>query len=308
MTTQITPLEFYAEQSFITDPGDYYPLFSGLPDDIPAIRKVVQGLLIHLYWAEAYGYSVPAERVPEYQIRDIPGKLKRLLEMNGKPLAEPRTPDQRLVSNCRDYAVLMTSMLRYKGIPARTRIGFAAYFAPGWHEDHIIAEMWDEAGHKWVLVDPELDDIHQKALKYDFDPCDVPRQQFLPGGMAWQRCREGQADPNTFGYGNTIGGLPNIRGNLVRDFAYLNKVEVLGWDYWGLIEGDDSNLSEEDFTLLDQAASLSLAGNHTFQELRKLYLKDMRLRVPPILKRGQEDGSFVTEEIVKDNPSYLKYL
>jgi hypothetical protein len=308
MTKQITPLEFYAAQSFMTDPGEFTPLYSALPDDIPSIRKVVQGLLIHQYWAGAYGYSIPKERIPEYQIREIAGKLKRILELNEKPLTEPRTPDQRLVSNCRDYAVLMTSMLRHKGIPARTRIGFAAYFASGWHEDHIICEMWDADQKNWVFVDPELDEVHQKALKFDFDPCDVPRQQFLPGGLAWQRCTQGQANPATFGYGNTIGGLPNIRGNLVRDFAFLNKVEVLGWDYWGLIEGDESDLSDADLSLLDRAASLSLAGNQEFQELRSLYLKDMRLRVPPILKRSEEDGSFVTEDIVKGNRAVLKYL
>ena len=67
-------------------------------------------------------------------------------------------------------------------------------------------------------------------------------------------------------------------------------------------------LSDDDLALLDQAASLSLAGNQRFQELRSLYLEDMRLRVPPILKRGGEDGAFVTEEIMKGDRSYLKYL
>ena len=149
---------------------------------------------------------------------------------------------------------------------------------------------------RWVFVDAELDDVHRKALRFSFDPCDVPRDQFLPGGMAWQMCRRGEADPNSFGYGDTVGGLPNIRGNLVRDVAFLNKVEILGWDFWGLAEGDDADLNEDDLALLDRAASLSLAGDDVFHELRSLYLGDVRLRVPVAVRRY--DGvTFAVEEI-----------
>jgi hypothetical protein len=198
-------------------------------------------------------------------------------------------------------------MLRYKGIPARTRCGFGAYFRPKWYEDHLVCEVWSADEQEWVLVDAELDDLHREALGFSFDPCHVPRDQFLPGGQAWQMCRSGEADPNSFGYGDTMGGLPNIRGNLVRDIAFLNKVEILGWDYWGLIEGDDSDLDEDDRALLDRAASLSLAGNNGFGELRSLYLKDMRLRVPRIVRR-YDDVTFAFEDILKGNPSLVKHL
>jgi hypothetical protein len=125
--------------------------------------------------------------------------------------------------------------------------------------------------------------------------------------MAWRMCRRGEADPNSFGYGDTVGGWPNIRGNLVRDVAFLNRVEILGWDYWGLIEGDDSDLDEDDLALLDQAATLSLAVNDAFYELRSLYLRDMRLRVPQIVKR-YDDVTFTFEDILKGDPSLAKYL
>ncbi len=291
----------------MTDPGTHADLFSELPDDIPGLCKVVQGLLIHQYWAGAYGYSIPQERASEYQIRDVAGKLDKIIELDDRPLTEPRPPDRKLVGNCRDYAVLLTAMLRYKGVPARTRCGFGAYFSPGWYEDHLICEVWRSDDQEWIFVDAELDDVHRKALRFSFDPCHVPRNQFLPGGQAWRMCRCGEADPNSFGYGDTVGGLPNIRGNLVRDIAFLNKVEILGWDYWGLIEGDDADLDEDDLALLDRAATLSLAGNDGFYELRSLYLRDMRLRVPPIVKRS-DDVTFTLEDILKGDPSLAKYL
>jgi hypothetical protein len=300
-------LAFFAQASFLTDPGPHADLFSALPDDLPALCRVVQGLLIHPYWAGAYGYSIPQARASEYQIRAVAGKLDRILELDGRPLLEPRPPAQRLVGNCRDYAVLMTAMLRAKGIPVRTRCGFGAYFCPGWYEDHLICEVWRAEEARWVFVDAQLDDVHRKALRFRFDPCDVPRDQFLPGGLAWLMCRRGEADPESFGYGNTVGGLPNIRGNLVRDVAFLNKVEILGWDYWGLIEGEDADLDEEELGLLDRAATLSLAGNDRFPELRSLYLQDMRLRVPRMVKR-YDDETFACEDILNGDASLVKHL
>lgn len=300
-------LDFYAQHSFMTDPGIHAGLFADLPDDLPALCVVVQGLLIHQYWAGAYGYAIPEERAPEYQIRDVARKLERIVELDDRPLVESRPPERRLVGNCRDYAVLLTAMLRHKGVPARVRCGFGAFFYPGWYEDHLICEVWRADEQRWAFVDAELDDVHRRALRFSFDPCDLPRDQFLPGGQAWLMCRRGEADPNTFGYGDTVGGLPNIRENLVRDVAFLNRVEILGWDYWGLIEGQDAALGEEDLALLDRAAALSLAGNDGFAELRALYLQDMRLRVPPIVRR-YDDRTFTCEDILKGNPSLARHL
>jgi hypothetical protein len=300
-------LDFYAQPSFLTDPGPHAGLFSALPDNVRALCRVVQGLLIHPYWAGAYGYSIPKERASESQIRGVAGKLERILDLDERPLLEPRPPERRLVGNCRDYAVLLTAMLRCKGMPVRTRCGFGAYFSPGWHEDHLICEVWRAEEGRWAFVDAQLDDVQREALRIPFDPCDVPRDQFLPGGRAWLMCRHGEADPDTFGYGDTVGGLPNIRGNLVRDVAFLNRVEILGWDFWGLIEGDEVDLDEEDLRLLDEAATLSLAGNERFPELRSLYVSDMRLRVPRIVKRYDEE-TFAYEDILDGDASLVKHL
>jgi hypothetical protein len=89
--------------------------------------------------------------------------------------------------------------------------------------------------------------------------------------------------------------------------AFLNRVEILGWDYWGLIEGGDADLGEDDLALLDRAAALSLAGNKGFAELRALYLQDMRLRVPPIVRRS-DDITFTCEDILKGKPSLARHL
>jgi len=44
-----------------------------------------------------------------------------------------------------------------------------------------------------------------------------------------------------------------------------------------------------------------------FDELRSLYLRDMRLRVPPIVRR-YDDVTFTFEDILKGESSLAKYL
>jgi hypothetical protein len=106
---------------------------------------------------------------------------------------------------------------------------------------------------------------------------DVPRDRFLVAGEAWRACREGRADPETFGVTGLDGvkGLWFVRFDVLHDLAALNGVEVLPWDGWGPEILDDARLTEEDLALTDTVAA---AGDDE-QELRRLYA-DPRLTVP----------------------------
>ena len=55
-------LQYYATFGTITDPGEYGWLFDGLPDDIPRLVKIVQGLIIHYGWTNRYGVEFSQER------------------------------------------------------------------------------------------------------------------------------------------------------------------------------------------------------------------------------------------------------
>jgi hypothetical protein len=98
--------------------------------------KVVQGLLLHIFWAERYGVVLSDERQNEVQIRAVPAKLAHIQTLYSGALTEARTMERRLVGNCRDFAVMLCAMLRYQGVPARARCGFGTYFLPGHYEDH----------------------------------------------------------------------------------------------------------------------------------------------------------------------------
>ncbi|MEW6232140.1 MAG: transglutaminase-like domain-containing protein [Chloroflexota bacterium] len=264
----------------MTDPKEHARLLEGLPTGISALCQVVQGTLVHVFWAERYGLTLSEDRKKEAEIRTVAKKLARIQELDDRPLTVARPLEKRLVGNCRDFATLLCAILRYQGVPARARCGFGAYFLPNHYEDHWVCEYWKAEDQRWVLVDAQLDQLQRQVLQIQFNPLDVPRHQFLTGGKAWLMCRAGQADPDLFGIFD-MRGLWFIRGDLLRDLLALNKIEILPWDGWGLITRDEKKISDEERVFLDHVAALTLAGNEAFPQIRSTYENDARLRMPP---------------------------
>ncbi len=245
--------------------------------DLGAAPEVVQGLLLHHAWAVRYGVEVPPERRLELELRAASDMVRRIRELDPRPLGTPRPPAHRLVGNCRQFSVLATAVLRQAGVPARARCGFATYFEPGRFIDHWVIERWDERERRWVRADVQLDALQREALDLDFDPADVPAGRFLSGGEAWRRCRSGHEDPARFGISRWWGAW-FVRNNVVRDLAALNEVELLPWDRWGLMD-EESALGEGPADrLVDEVAAVAAAGD--WPALRELYASDARLRAP----------------------------
>jgi hypothetical protein len=126
-------------------------------------------------------------------------------------------------------------------------------------------------------VDAQLDEVQRNVLKIDFDVLDVPRDQFIVGGKAWQMCRSGEQNADKFGIFD-MHGLGFVRGNLVRDVASLNKMELLPWDCWGVILNESLD-DRDDLAALDEVASLSAGDVPDFETLHTRYESDSRFRV-----------------------------
>jgi hypothetical protein len=289
------PLTYYAEPGVMTTPGPCSHYLDGLPTDVGALCQVVQGILIHVFWAEQYGLPKEEIRRDEVQLRSVADRLQRIIELDALPLTAVREPARRAVGNCRDFSLLLTAILRHQGVPARARCGFGRYFLPGHYEDHWVCEYWNADQQRWVLVDAQLDALQQKALHITFDPLDVPREQFVVGGRAWQLCRSGEADPDAFGIFD-MHGLWFVRGDLLRDMASLNKVELLPWDSWGLIERRDEELSTAAWVLLDRVAELTAGDVPNFTTARALYEREAGLCVPPTI-HSYVDGNMLTVQL-----------
>jgi|WetSurMetagenome_2_1015567.scaffolds.fasta_scaffold333008_1 hypothetical protein len=274
----MTDLNYFSQFGRTTNPDPFVDLYADLPADIPSLVKVVQGLLIHVFWAERYGVKLSADRQAEVQLRTLERRLARTLELDPDPLPVARLNIKKIAGNCRDFSVTMASMLQSKGVPARPRCGFGAYFIPNHYEDHWVCEYWNEPEQRWVLVDAQLDELQRNILQIPFNTLDVPRDQFVVGGAAWKMCRSGQANPDQFGIFD-MNGIDFVKGNFVRDVAALNKMELLPWDCWGLILNDTASLPSDDLSLLDQLADLTQADVPDFDEVRQIYESDPRLSV-----------------------------
>jgi AcrR family transcriptional regulator len=263
-------VEYYAGPGPLTDPGPAAAALDGLPRDVRALARIVQGLVYHYFADEAlFGWKPAADRLVEIDTRHAAAMLARLRALDPRPLTEPRPPERRLVGCCRDFTVLLCTLARHVGIPVRARVGFARYFIPDFHVDHAVVEWWDAGSGCWRLLDAQLSERHVAHYRIGFDPTDVPRDQFLVGGQVWQLCRTGRADADTFGLSPELPiprGLPFVRGHVVQDLAALNKMELLLWDVWGLMQAP----LDAELPLLDEAAERTQAADG-FADVRRLY-------------------------------------
>jgi hypothetical protein len=292
----MNPLEYYRTQSAITEPGECVRWFDGLPHDISDLCRVVQGLIFPIDGEELYGYTIPENRRQEVDTRYVEKMLARIIELDERPLSELRPLDKRFVGCGRDMAVLFCAVARYWGIPARTRVGFAPYiqdFGPNFVICQMVAEYWDSDEERWCLVDPGQDELTVDRNNIRFDPTDIPSDQFVAAGLAWQMCRDGRADPDSFGeFPDTfLKGWWFIRANLVRDLAAQNRMELLLWDSWGDLMTPEPEPKAKQLALLDKVAILTQAGNGAFERMRAAYEGEAGLKVPPVITCY----SFVTE-------------
>ncbi|WP_327185678.1 transglutaminase-like domain-containing protein [Streptomyces sp. NBC_01334] len=262
--------DFCLRQTPYSDPGELD--VSDLPADPRELTLLVRHLMVHRLEGDRVGYEIPEERLHhDAESRYVTGILRILRARKDAPLTRRRSYDEQFVGTCRDYSLLLCSLLRATGTPSRIRGGYATYFVEGFHDDHWVTEYRLPDG-TWRLADAQV-----SADFYQVPPMDVPRDGFLVAGQAWRACRAGAADPETFGVWADPGlrGLPLVLNSVVLDLAARNGTEPLPWDGWGLsgLRKHDS-LTEDDLALVD-----AVAAARTHEEARRLYA-DPRLVVP----------------------------
>jgi hypothetical protein len=271
-------LAYYTAPGPLTDAGVHRDALLALPADVPGILAAVQGILVHQDLAGVYGFVMPEVRRETAHFRSTEPILGRILEEDPRPLSEARDPERRIACTCRTFSLVAVAAMRTRGIPARARCGFGNYFDAGWHIDHWVAEYWN--GERWVLADAQMDPVLTKAIGFDFDPADVPRDRFVVGGQAWSAYRSGNLDPDKCGL-NIPGeqGAWWIASNLVRDVASLSNLELLPWDVWGAMPEPEDEIGPDSIALFDELAAVT-ADPETAAEIRSRYEVDDRLRVP----------------------------
>lgn len=290
-------LEFYTLQSVMTDPRNFSYLFHDIPKDVCFIKALLQDIILHFWDGKMHDYSIPFKRVFDIETRYVEKMLEKIIALDNSSLKNFRHLDRRIVGSCRDYAVLFCSILRYHGIPVRTRVAFSAYYFKEYNHDEVVLEYWNKDKNKWCVIDPRVTEPHivKQKLTIDFDLFDVPPDKLIVAGNAWKIIRENPELAIKFCGGDVRKnrGMLYVRDRLIQDIAALNSVEMQLWDLWGLmlkthsIEEDDDQLA-----YLDQLANFSTNPDDNFEALRDIYQNDSNIKVP--------------EKIVSVSPVYRK--
>lgn len=270
-------LAFYASAGRFTSLDETIETTS----QIGEIVDIVQGLLVYDMVAEPfYGVTLPPAQAEAIHERDTARLVELARTIDARPIQAAREPGDRVGARCHAFSRVTVALLRAAGIPARGRCGFAAYFRPGWLEDHWIAEYWCEDDRRWRMVDAQLDEIWREKISFAGDRFDLAPAEFVTAGHAWRAWRRGELDAGRCGLSAIDEhGAHWIAGNLRLDLASLNKIEMLPWDEWGEVCAIGEQPTEAQLDLFDAVAELTVDPDTRFDELRECYETDARLRV-----------------------------
>jgi hypothetical protein len=200
-----------------------------------------------------------AEQLADIDRRWVSSILDAATSRGTDRLDAARAPEARVGGCCRDHSLLAVSILREHGRAARTRLGFAGYFSPGYRHDHVVVELWRDG--RWVRFDPELE-----PRVHDFDVDDLPTgagSPFETAAEAWLAHRAGRTDLSTYGVapGSPVGGPWLVHAYVLGDLAHRMRTELLLWDGWGIMGPPDAPLAAAAVDLADRVARLTVAAD-----------------------------------------------
>jgi hypothetical protein len=296
-------LEFYCSQSRWSDPGRWGALVAEIAPEPRAILRAVSGFLLHPFLAPMRGVEVPGEAQGDRQRRAVEDILDLVHARDAHPLTTAREPRDRGFCVCAGFARVATAVFRAHGRPARCRAGFAAYFTPGYLEDHWVCEYRD--GDQWRLLDAQLDETAVRDFGISFSPWDVPRDQFVDGSTAWCRARAGKLDPSRMGVSWLgLAGMWFAAGEVMLDVAALNKEELLPWEKWsvGRELGPGADIPAAWLAEFDAVAA-ALRGAPDGDLARRIYAAHDWLRVTPRVL-SFESGVPVELALGRDPPTH----
>jgi formylglycine-generating enzyme len=273
----ISMLDFYRQYSSFTDPGEYAYLYKNLPDSLPELCRLIKAQIIHP-WTELNKYrkQIPKDRSNEdFKYQTVKSILKGLLSYNSHGLVKDRKPKDRLLLTCRSNAILLASILKYRGIPIRVRYGFASYIVPGFHVGHAICEVWNTKENRWMLVDPTMNMV------------DFTRDKFEFGNNVWKKFIKKEIDPAKYGaMGHT--GESIIVGAFNLGVASLLGTEYTYFQHSPLMEQTFNNkeqISGKQIKLLNRISNLMTSINaENLSKLKKIYVSTPLIQITKTFK------------------------
>jgi hypothetical protein len=266
-------LDFYRQYSAFTDPGEFAYLYESLPDSLPVLCGLIKSQFIHPY-AElnAYREQIPRERWNEmYRYPSVNSILKGLVSLDSSGLTKDRKPADRLVLGCQQNAILLASIMKYRGIPARVRCGHVTYLIPDFHTSHTICEVWNKEEGRWMLVDPSTNQVDFSPDKFDFsyDAC----LQLL----------KSEIDPSQYGIPRRYSGFVSIIAKVHTDLAAVLGTEYPINRYAPMLayafENEDQLTSDHLKTLQTICGLMSSLDENNLWKLKEIYASTPEIQI-----------------------------
>lgn len=272
-------LKFYKQYSSFTDPGKYEYLYKNLPDSLPELCRLIKSQFIHPFSElPQYRNQIPKERWDEWitMYPTVQLILKGLLSYDSRGIVYDRNPHNRLVLACRGNAIVLASVLKYRGIPARVCVGHAKYIESGYHVSHAICEVWNDTEKRWMLVDPDMNMI------------DFNREQFDFSNEVWLKMQKGDINPNLYIQPPNITGLVSILGKISLDLSSLLGTEFTFAQYAPMLDyclKNNNHLTARQIEILNKICKLmNTLDAKNLTELQEIYNKTPEIQITETLK------------------------
>lgn len=284
--------KYYLQTSCFTDLGMYKEFVQHLPNNVNDLCLLQRRQIIHPFsffnkkiYIKDNCYWGNMKEVPIYKLKyedDIfptaQSILAELLRRDSNYGFNRKDADKVHVT-CRGQAILLTAILKAKGIPARCRSGFTFYVtdikSAG---DHWITEYYDFNQKRWVLIDA---DMHDSDRNLGFDVNDIPKNEFIFGAEAYLGLRNGKYKENEIYYASdpkTYGLNASIRA-LFYDFHCLMNDEIIFLHVPKYIQDKKFKLSKKEYQELDELAMLMLNPDENFDKLVNIWNNDIKYRI-----------------------------
>lgn len=277
-----------------TNPGLYGDVFRALPDEPKALGDLISHQIIHRVTLAEGNTNANGDlrygdltRWPWYRhpceddiYLTAPAIAAELFRLDGRGFVPDRAVEHKLVLTCRFVSVLVSSIYKAKGIPCRSRAGFAPYFQPGRTMDHWVNQLWLEEEGRWLTFD--ADGLYE-GLPVPVTQYNMQSGEFDWAAQSWLSIREGKEDGSRFLYADGLGtsGLRAVGRYLVYDFHALMNHEI---SYVfrprrmvGFLDRGEA-LEEGLLKRLDGLAALMLDPDGNFERLEALWETERWLR------------------------------
>ena len=286
----LTLLEHYRRTGTYTYAGPYADYYKTLPDDIAELGRLVCAQVIHRVTLKQGNTNANADlrygdmtRYPWYRLRcedDVlltaTAMTAELFRLDERGFTMDRAAEHKIVVTCRYVSVLMSAILKAKGIPCRSRSGFAPYFDSDKSGDHWINQYWNGDQSRWVTLDA---DGFFDEDQLGFSQYDIPSERFDWAADTWLGIRQGQLNGARFVYAGGLNALQAAIRALFYDFHALMNDEISYLFQPAYVANKFDRLTESDFAELDDLARLLQHPDDNWDELTRLWNEEEKFRI-----------------------------